>query len=62
MKWLKNISLNLRATGPAAVAAVLVISIAAVGIWGGENGGFALVVLMFIGVGIATALIKPPHK
>ena len=62
MKWLKNISLNLKATGPAAVLAVLVISIAAVGIWGGEHGGGALMVLMLLGIGVATALMKPPHK
>jgi hypothetical protein len=48
MDWFKNIAVNLHAKGPAAVLISLVLSIAALGLWGeGELAEVALSILGF---------------
>jgi len=46
MEWLKNIAVNLHAKGPAAVLISIIVSIAALGLWGqGDLAKSALSVL-----------------
>jgi hypothetical protein len=53
----KNVVVNLRATGPAAVIAVWLICVTAIGLWGGgEMAGRALGILAFAGGAIMISL------
>ena len=58
MEFLRNIALNLKAIGPAAVSSIWCVAVAAVGIFGGENGGAALSVLAAFGIIIAFTLTQ----
>ncbi|MGJ5051846.1 hypothetical protein ACQR09_32625 [Bradyrhizobium oligotrophicum] len=58
MDFLRNLVINLKATGPAAVVAVWFICIALLGIFGGPNSGLALGIISGGGILILTALIK----
>lgn len=57
MQFLKNIIVNLRATGPAAVMAVLVICVTLLGIIGpGEMASRAFTLLAFFGGAVLVGL------
>jgi hypothetical protein len=57
MNFLKNIAVNLKATGPAAVMAVWVISVAALGIFGsGPLAEQAMLVLQIFGGSVLVLL------
>ena len=56
----KNIALNLRATGPAAVMCVWVLSVAALGIFGGAHADQALLVLEIFGLTVLGSLATRP--
>lgn len=57
MDWLKNITLNLTATGPAAVLCVYIVSLAAMGIFAsGPHGGFVVGALVALGPVLIGAL------
>lgn len=64
MDWLqllRNVSINLRATGPSAVIIVWIIATAAIGIFGGPQAGAALGVLgAGAGFILLTLTSKPP--
>jgi hypothetical protein len=63
MDLLKNISVNLRAAGPAAVACVWLISMVVLGLYGtGPYAGLALGIIAFSGVGIIAALSRNPQE
>ena len=57
LDFLKNIAVNLSATGTAALLSIWCIAVAMVGIFGsGENGHFALMILGFIGATLVATL------
>ncbi|WP_143711338.1 hypothetical protein [Magnetococcus marinus] len=57
--WLKNISVNIRATGPAAVIIVWIIAVTVLGIWGeGGHASYAQGMLNFCGGIILVVLAK----
>jgi hypothetical protein len=58
MDFLRNLAINLKATGPAAVVCVWFICITALGILGGPNSSFALPILFFAGLTIISALLN----
>lgn len=50
MDWLKNITLNLKATGPSMVLCVYLLVVGAVGVYGdGPNTGFVVGMLAVLG-------------
>ncbi|OAH33318.1 hypothetical protein AX289_00205 [Methylorubrum populi] len=59
LEWLKNISLNMRATGPAAVLCVYLLVMGAVGIFGnGPHTGMVTATLSFLGPILIGALAQ----
>ena len=57
MDLFKNIVINLKATGPAAVMIVWLLAVAALGLFGeGELAGRALTLLTLVGGGIVVSL------
>lgn len=57
--FLKNLVINLQATGPAAVLIVLIMSIAALGLFGnGPVASTALTILSFLGAMIVAGLVQ----
>ena len=59
MEWLKNIAINLRATGPAAVIIVWLICSTVLGIWGnGPQAKNAMLLMFFAGGGIIISLSR----
>ncbi|WP_155773772.1 hypothetical protein [Methylorubrum extorquens] len=59
MDWLRNITLNLKATGPAAVLCVYLIVVGAVGIYGnGPHTGFVTGMLGVLGLILIGALAQ----
>lgn len=57
MEFLKNIAVNLKATGPAAVMCVWVIGVTLLGIFGsGPMASLALGILSFFGSAVLIAL------
>jgi hypothetical protein len=58
MNLFRNLALNLQATGPAAVLCVLLLSIAAVGVFGSERLGAEALGLLAMALGVVgTGLI-----
>ena len=59
MDWLKNITVNLKATGPAAVLIALIVGITVLGIFGeGDKAGAALSILGFMAGALGIALAQ----
>lgn len=59
MDWLKNITINLKATGPAAVLIALIVGITVLGVFGqGEKAGSALSILGFMVGALGVALAQ----
>lgn len=63
MPFLKNLVINLQATGTAAVMIVLILSILALGLWGeGELAKSALTVLTILVGALVTVLTVQAYK
>lgn len=57
MEFLKNFAISIRATGPAAVLVALILSICALGLFGGEQAEPALNILTIFGGMILGSMI-----
>lgn len=58
MDFFRNLAINLRATGPAAVVAIWFVCITALGILGGEKATMSLALLGGSGAVVLTSLLS----